>query len=754
MIPPLEVSLLLEGLVVKCNNGFRCVGSTELPLWAHNSPSTWAHEMGHGFGLPHSSGPYDETYDSFWDVMSGGGRVHTIAYHKDFLGWIPPDRKYVAAPNRTQTIILERLAQPGAEGDLMAQIPIGGSDTNFYTVEARRFAGYDEGLLDEAVIIHKVDTTRGRPARVVDVDNDGSPNDEGAMWKVGEVFTDGDNNLQISIDAAYETGYRVTINTNPDTITTDCSLSLSSTRRSVSAFPRRGSVEVTIPNGCQWAITSNNPWIEFTPEAVESGFSVHYTVEGNSSPKARTGTLTIGGQTFTVVQEGSDGTLFRDDMESGSNADWRSIVGPWALTTTTARSGTHAWTDSPDGHYQNNLHFNDTYDFSNAIVSRVFDLPAFESATLTFWHRYDFGSGDAGNVFIGRPFEVETIRSFRGTQSTWQQVFLDLSPFVGERIVFGFAVQSDASGTADGWYIDDVAVFPSDSIFTTDSISPVTLENPRPGSFQSGVGVISGWACEAEEIVIELNGTPLPAAYGTVREDTRTVCGDTDNGFSLLWNWNNLGTGAHTVRALMDGIEFAYITVRVTTFGPSFLRGASGTFDLSNFPTSGETTMVRWEEALQNFIITDGQPDTGGGHSGVAGVRAVLENPSLGSAQSGVGVISGWACEAGEIVIELNGTPLPAAYGTVREDTRSVCGDADNGFSLLWNWNNLGPGEHTVRALLDGQEFANTTVRVKTFGEPFLRGASGTFDLPNFPYSGETTSIQWEEALQNFVIIP
>ena len=153
-------------------------------------------------------------------------------------------------------------------------------------------------------------------------------------------------------------------------------------------------------------------------------------------------------------------------------------------------------------------------------------------------------------------------------------------------------------------------------------------------------------------------------------------------------------------------------------------------------------------------MITDGHPNTGGGYNRVAGVSAILENPSLGSAQSGLGAISGWACEAGEIVIELDGMPLQAGYGTTREDTRSVCGDTDNGFSLLWNWNNLGPGPHTVRALLDGQEFANTTVRVTTFGEPFLRGVSGIFDLPDFPHSGTDATLRWEQSLQNFVIIP
>ncbi len=287
-----------------------------------------------------------------------------------------------------------------------------------------------------------------------------------------------------------------------------------------------------------------------------------------------------------------------------------------------------------------------------------------------------------------------------------------------------------------------------------DGVANATLGNPRSGSFQSGIAAISGWACHAHEIVIELNGVPYRAGYGTTRPDTQERCGDTDNGFSLLWNWNNLGPGTHTVRALLDGQEFANTTVRVTTLGEPFLRGVSGLFELPNFPTSGEIAIVQWEEALQNFVITDGSPARGGGYNRVAGIEAILGNPSLGSAQSGVGVISGWACEAEEIVIELNGVPYRAGYGTTRPDTQERCGDTDNGFSLLWNWNNLGPGTHTVRALLDGQEFANTTVRVTTLGEPFLRDVSGTFSIPNFPRSGEDKRLRWEQSLQNFVIVP
>ena len=55
---------------------------------------------------------------------------------------------------------------------------------------------------------------------------------------------------------------------------------------------------------------------------------------------------------------------------------------------------------------------------------------------------------------------------------------------------------------------------------------PGFLENPGANSFQSGIGVISGWTCDADEVEIVLNGEPQEAAYGTARLDTEAVCGD------------------------------------------------------------------------------------------------------------------------------------------------------------------------------------------------------------------------------------
>ncbi len=286
-------------------------------------------------------------------------------------------------------------------------------------------------------------------------------------------------------------------------------------------------------------------------------------------------------------------------------------------------------------------------------------------------------------------------------------------------------------------------------------VSPVyaqqTLENPQPDSFQSGIGVISGWACKAQTIEISFNGGPrLRAALGTIRADTQGVCGDTDNGFGLLYNWNLLGDGVHTVTAYADGVEFASVTVIVTTLGEEFRHGASGTVPLTDFPTPGETRTLRWQQAQQNFVITAGRSQ-GGGTSGAA--PHILENPQLGSFQSGVGVISGWTCDAQTIEISFDSGPrLQAGVGTLRADTAQVCGDTDNGFGLLYNWNLLGDGLHTVTAYADGVEFAQATVTVATLGTEFWRGLSREVTIPDFPEVGTDTVLTWQEAQQNFVI--
>ena len=71
------------------------------------------------------------------DATYGCMAQHTISYHKDLLGWIPgPQKMIIPDPVSMTTIILEDLAAPASTHYQMAVIPIGGSATHFYTVEA------------------------------------------------------------------------------------------------------------------------------------------------------------------------------------------------------------------------------------------------------------------------------------------------------------------------------------------------------------------------------------------------------------------------------------------------------------------------------------------------------------------------------------------------------------------------------------------------------------------------------------------
>ncbi|MFH1111345.1 MAG: hypothetical protein V1790_19430 [Planctomycetota bacterium] len=202
-----------------------------LPPWAYD-PAVVGHEMGHGFGLPHSSGPYAGAYDSQWDVMSGGGMcaapdvnygcvgVHTIAYHKWLLGWIPGSRHFESGGlPQAATIIIERIAAPPGGNYLIASLWADvDSPSRWYTVETRRRSGYDDEIPGDAVVIHDVDPLNrpnDRTAQVVDPDGNGNPNDGGAMWLSGEWFLDVADSVLVFVERETATGFEVSLTNSP-----------------------------------------------------------------------------------------------------------------------------------------------------------------------------------------------------------------------------------------------------------------------------------------------------------------------------------------------------------------------------------------------------------------------------------------------------------------------------------------------------------------------------------------------------------
>ena len=169
-------------------------GATWEPPWGQNVP-TYAHEMGHSLGLPHSGWVY-RSYDSPWDIMSDVSEINAvncgsylsanggttsavycsepgdgyIAAHRDYLGWIPSANQVVTDTSSGITVTLEgaSLAIGSAAKAIkicITGLPCTGGTAHYYTVEARvknlgATSQFDNGIPNEGIIIHDVQMNR------------------------------------------------------------------------------------------------------------------------------------------------------------------------------------------------------------------------------------------------------------------------------------------------------------------------------------------------------------------------------------------------------------------------------------------------------------------------------------------------------------------------------------------------------------------------------------------------------------------
>lgn len=212
--------------------------STWEPPWAFADQAPLAHEMGHGFGLPHAnnSDKDDNPYDNPWDLMSdawdnsvldqdfGLQPKHISIWSRDRLGWISAPRKLVISDDGTTNgIVLDRASLRGSTNVQMivVTLPPTASIHRYYVIEARkRVGGYESALAGDAVIIHEVDATRNQPAWSVDADvppADYSFN-EGSMFKVGESWTEPTDAFTVTVVSATAEGFVLNVQRGSDVI--------------------------------------------------------------------------------------------------------------------------------------------------------------------------------------------------------------------------------------------------------------------------------------------------------------------------------------------------------------------------------------------------------------------------------------------------------------------------------------------------------------------------------------------------------
>lgn len=134
----------------------------------------------------------------------------------------------------------------------------------------------------------------------------------GEIWQFGVTNALIDTTLNITSfgedEAAeiYVVGQNGTINrlaTNPPP--SPCLYMISPTSRLFPAVGTDGTLTLTTATDCGWIAAANVDWITFSANAGAGTSVIPFTVRDNLTGSPRTGIIHVGGQTFTVVQDGS-----------------------------------------------------------------------------------------------------------------------------------------------------------------------------------------------------------------------------------------------------------------------------------------------------------------------------------------------------------------------------------------------------------------------------------------------------------------
>lgn len=179
----------------------------------------------------------------------------------------------------------------------------------------------------------------------------------GAPWLTIVSGESGNGNGTVSISVAANTattartgtltvaGQTFTVNQEAAPVPPPCSISISPAGQSVGSAAGTGTtITVTAGPACAWTATSNTSWLTLLTGASGTGNgTVTYRFDANDAGLTRTGSLSIGGQTFTVDQAAAPCTFNLSPLrltapvggQTGASFEVQTLAGcAWSATST------------------------------------------------------------------------------------------------------------------------------------------------------------------------------------------------------------------------------------------------------------------------------------------------------------------------------------------------------------------------------------------------------------------------------------
>ncbi len=169
----------------------------------------------------------------------------------------------------------------------------------------------------------------------------------------------------------------------------------------------------------------------------------------------------LAGATVTILSEDFEGDFPADNNWEVSDSNPGGAVAFWDdVNSSFGGEATHGgiWKGYCAGHGAGGSTQNPAYqDSMTASMSRTIDLRGFSSATLSAWYRIpsmEAGSFDKCRIYIDNDLIFERTVAI----PNWTEKTQSLASYLGGVHTLRFEFVSDSSGTAEGWYLDDILV--------------------------------------------------------------------------------------------------------------------------------------------------------------------------------------------------------------------------------------------------------------------------------------------------------